>query len=146
MNKKLGIALAFGGLAFAAQAAAQVTFYENESFHGRSFTTQQGVRDFGQFGFNDRASSAMVTGTRWEVCDDVRFRGNCMVLRPGYPSPASLGLNNRISSARAVHQRALQRQPLRAEPAAHVTSSSRRTSAAARSTPGQVTTSRPSLQ
>ncbi len=103
MNTKLKIALAMGGFAFAAQAAAQVTFYENESFHGRSFTTQQRIGDFEQYGFNDRASSAVVVGTRWEVCSDTRFSGNCAVLRPGrYPSLASLGLNDRVSSARAV--------------------------------------------
>jgi uncharacterized protein YcfJ len=103
MNTKLSIALAVGGLAFAAQAAAQVTFYENEFFQGRSFTTQQRVGSLDRYGFNDRASSAVVVGRRWEVCDDIRFGGRCAVLRPGrYPSLASLGLNNRVSSARAI--------------------------------------------
>jgi len=104
MNTKLRIALALGGLAFSAQAAAQVTFYERESFQGRSFTAQQQrVGNFERYGFNDRASSAVVMGQRWEVCSDSRFEGRCAVLRPGrYPSLASLGLNDRISSARAV--------------------------------------------
>jgi uncharacterized protein YcfJ len=103
MNTTLRIALAAGGFAFAAQAAAQVTFYENESFQGRSFTAQKRVDDFERFGFNDRATSAVVVGTRWEVCNDIRFGGDCTILRPGrYPSLASLGLNDRVSSARAV--------------------------------------------
>jgi uncharacterized protein YcfJ len=103
MNTKFRIALALSGLFLSAQAAAQVTFYESESFQGRSFTTQQRVSDFQRYGFNDRASSASVVGNRWEVCTDSRYGGNCAVLRPGnYPSLASLGLGDRISSARAL--------------------------------------------
>ncbi|MGA7985235.1 MAG: beta/gamma crystallin-related protein [Burkholderiales bacterium] len=95
--------MAVAGLAIAAQAAAQVTFYEREGFHGRSFTTQRQIGNFARYGFNDRASSAEVVGKRWEVCEDVRFRGRCMVLRPGrYPSLAAMGLNNRVSSVRSV--------------------------------------------
>ena len=107
MNTKLRIALAIGALALATQAAAQVTFYQQESFQGRSFTTDKRVGNLERFGFNDRASSAVVVGTRWEVCDAARFEGNCAILRPGrYPSLTSLGLNNRISSARAVSRNA----------------------------------------
>jgi hypothetical protein len=99
--------LAIGALTFATQAAAQVTFYQQESFQGRSFTTQKRIGNLERYGFNDRASSAVVVGTRWEVCDEARFQGNCAILRPGrYASLASLGLNNRISSARAVSRNA----------------------------------------
>ena len=107
MNSKLRVALAIGALALSTQAAAQITFYQQESFQGRSFTTQKRVGNLENFGFNDRASSAVVAGSRWEVCDGVRFEGNCAILRPGqYSSLASLGLNNRISSARAVSRNA----------------------------------------
>jgi uncharacterized protein YcfJ len=90
-------------LAFAAHASAQVTFHENESFQGRSFTSQQRVGNFERAGFNDRASSVVVTGQRWEACEHVRFEGNCKVLRPGqYASLSAMGLNDRISSVRPV--------------------------------------------
>jgi uncharacterized protein (UPF0179 family) len=83
--------------------AAQVVFYEGEGFQGRSFTTEREVGNFERFGFNDRASSAVVTADRWEVCEDARFSGRCVVLRPGrYPSLAAMGLNNRVSSVRDV--------------------------------------------
>lgn len=95
--------LALAATAFAAQAAAQVTFYENESFGGRTFTTQQRVGNLERFGFNDRASSAFVARDRWEVCQDAQFRGRCVVLRPGrYPSLAAMGLNDRVTSVRAI--------------------------------------------
>lgn len=94
-------------LAVAAQVSAQVTFYEQGNFQGRSFTTERQVNNFARFGFNDRASSVEVLGNRWEVCEDVRFRGRCMVLRPGkYPSLAAMGLNNRVSSVKAVNRNA----------------------------------------
>lgn len=83
--------------------AAQITFYEREGFAGQSFTTTQQIGNFERFGFNDRASSVVVSGDRWEVCDDVRFNGRCMVLRPGrYPSLAAMGLNDRVSSVRRL--------------------------------------------
>src|SRR5665647_3697758 len=86
-----------------APVAAQVTFYENEGFGGRSFTTDRQLGNLERSGFNDRASSVVVVGNPWEVCEDVRFSGRCVVLRPGqYPSLAAMGLNDRVSSVRAV--------------------------------------------
>ena len=42
-------------------------------------------------GFNDRASSVIVERGQWQVCDDIGFRGYCIVLRPGqYPSLAAM--------------------------------------------------------
>jgi len=107
MNILLRHALAGCGLAFATCAAAQVTFYENENFSGRSFTTNKQVSDFSRLGFNDRASSVIVANDRWEVCDDARFGGRCLILRPGrYPSLAAMGMNDRISSVRTVDRQA----------------------------------------
>ena len=107
MNATLRNALGIAGLLVAAQAAAQVTFYQDESFHGRSFTTQRQVDNFQDVGFNDRASSVLVTSERWEVCEDARFAGRCVVLRPGrYPSLASMGLNDRVSSVRTIRSSA----------------------------------------
>ncbi len=103
MKAILRAALAVAGVAIATQAFAQVTFYEREGFNGRSFTTEKQIGNFQRYGFNDRASSVVVTSDRWEVCEDARFSGQCVVLRPGrYPSLAAMGLNDRVSSARTV--------------------------------------------
>jgi len=107
MKAILRTALAVAGVAIATQAVAQVTFYEREGFKGRSFTAEKQIGNFQRYGFNDRASSVTVLGERWEVCEDARFGGRCAVLRPGrYPSLAAMGLNDRISSARAVSRNA----------------------------------------
>ncbi len=96
-------ALTFGAIAFSSLAAAQVTFYERDGFEGRSFTTSQRVGNLERFGFNDRASSAVVRAGRWEICDEARIEGNCMVLRPGrYPSLAAMGMNDRVTSVRPI--------------------------------------------
>jgi uncharacterized protein YcfJ len=103
MNPTLRIALAVAALAAAAQASAQVTFYEHERFQGRAFTAQKQVANLDRAGFNDRASSLVVERDRWEVCENARFDGRCVILRPGrYASLAAMGLNDRISSVRAV--------------------------------------------
>jgi len=103
MKTMLKSALAATALIISAQAAADVTFYEGENFRGKTFTTNKKVGNFERIGFNDRASSAVVLGDRWEVCEDARFAGRCKVLRPGrYPSLAAMGLGNSISSVREV--------------------------------------------
>ncbi len=103
MNALLRNALAVAGLVIAAQATAQVVFYEHENFEGRSFTAENQIDNFARYGFNDRASSVVVLHDRWEVCEHAQFGGRCVVLRPGrYPSLAEMGLNDRISSVRTV--------------------------------------------
>ena len=103
-------AIVVAAIVVTTQAMAQVTFYERENFEGRSYTAQQQVDNLQRYGFNDRALSVLVAGTstqRWEVCEDARFGGRCAVLRPGgYPSLASMGLDNRLSSVRPVGQNA----------------------------------------
>ena len=107
MNVTLKLALAAAGLAFAGHSLADITFFEHEGFQGRTFSTAREVRNFERAGFNDRASSAVVVGDRWEVCENNRFEGRCVVLRPGrYPSLAAMGLNDRVSSVRTVNRQA----------------------------------------
>ena len=107
MNEILRNALVVAGLTLAVQAQAQVTFYERPGFDGQSFTTERPVQDFVRYGFNDRASSVEVQKDRWEVCENSRFRGRCVVLRPGhYASLGAMALNNSISSARVLARNA----------------------------------------
>jgi uncharacterized protein YcfJ len=96
-------AFAIAAVALATHAAAEVIFYENSDFQGRSFSTARAVDNLTRFGFNDRASSVVVLNNRWEVCEDARFGGRCVVLRPGrYPSLGAMGLNDRVSSVRSM--------------------------------------------
>jgi uncharacterized protein YcfJ len=90
-------------VASALPAAAQITLYGREDFDGRSISFDSGERNLARENFNDRASSAIVRGGRYEVCENENFGGRCMVLRPGqYPSLAAMGMGDRISSVRPV--------------------------------------------
>jgi len=99
----VGIALCAAGLVAASQAVADITFFENDNFSGRSIVLGEDVRNLSRYGFNDRASSLAVDAGRWEVCEDVNFGGHCAIVRPGsYSSLQSMGLTERISSVRRV--------------------------------------------
>jgi uncharacterized protein YcfJ len=90
-------------LAFTAQALAQITLYENNDFGGRTLTATRSLSNLASNGFNDRASSVVVTKARWEACEDANFGGRCIVLRQGnYASLSAMGLNDRLSSIRPV--------------------------------------------
>ena len=94
-------------LGVATQAAAQVTLYEREGLHGHVFTADRTINDLTTFGFNDRASSLVVQGGSWQVCEHQNFQGQCTVLRSGqYPSLSAMGMNDSISSIRRVKGKA----------------------------------------
>ena len=104
MNTTLKCAFAASALALAAQASAQVSFYEGEHFRGRVFSASRQIDNFQQIGFNDRASSVIVERGRWEVCEHANFEGRCVVLKKGnYDSLGAMGLNDRLSSMRPVN-------------------------------------------
>lgn len=86
--------------------ATQITLYEHENFQGRPFAADRSIGDLGRVGFSNRASSVVVSGEPWEICDETEFRGRCVVLRAGnYPALDVLGLNDRISSIRGLSHR-----------------------------------------
>src|SRR5436190_21840442 len=121
MHMTLKAVLGAAAVVFAANAAAQIMFYEREGFRGRTFASSKPIWNFERFGFNDRASSAIVERGRWEVCEDARFQGRCVVLRRGnYGTLADLGMTNRISSARPIARPGSAQQEVEPPPAAPV--------------------------
>lgn len=79
-------------------ASPQITFYEQPGFQGRAFVAGAPISNLERVG---RASSLVVLGGPWQVCDGERFSGRCVVLRPGrYPSFGVIGLNGAIASVR----------------------------------------------
>jgi uncharacterized protein YcfJ len=95
--------LGVAALGVATHAAAQITLYQNEGFRGPVFAADKPIANFDRTGFNDRASSAVVERGTWQVCEDARFQGRCVVLRAGnYPTLSAMGMNDRISSVRPV--------------------------------------------
>jgi len=97
-------------LAVALSAAAvpafadSITFYQDNEFRGRSFTSERSMSNFAREGFNDSVHSAVVHQGRWEICVDADFAGSCGILAPGaYPTLGAYA--GRISSVRPVDGR-----------------------------------------
>ena len=72
---------------FAANAAAEVIFYDLEDFRGAMVRVDRPVDDFYNSGLNDRASSVSIRSGSWEICSDAHFRGQCVTLGPGETAP-----------------------------------------------------------
>lgn len=88
-------------------ALAQITVYEHPNFEGRSISAQQASTDLRRSRLNDRGSSVVVRGQRWEICNEQAFEGRCRVLRPGqYPSLEAMGMDDQISSMRPLQRQA----------------------------------------
>ncbi len=105
MNACTKSALLVAALAIAGHASAEVTLYEHDNFQGRSLTVERPASNLSRSRFNDRVSSVVVVGERWELCEDTGFGGRCIVLRRGqYPSLGAMDLNDRISSLRPVRR------------------------------------------
>ena len=60
MGSRLIAMLSATACVVAAQATAQVTFYDAEGFRGSAFMVRQTTVNFSTLGFNDRAASAVV--------------------------------------------------------------------------------------
>lgn len=99
--KKLAMAVSL--LALSGAASAQLTLFEHDNFQGQRFDVRGAVENLANTGFNDIASSARVREGTWQLCDDAYFRGRCITLKPGeYPSLGSMGMNDKVSSAREL--------------------------------------------
>ena len=106
MNFKLKTLIGAAAVVLASQAMAQITFYEGEGYRGRAFTTDKRLGNFDRAGLNDRVGSIVVDRGRWEVCEEPRFEGRCVVLRRGsYDSLQPLGMGRHVSSVRPVDER-----------------------------------------
>ncbi|TAG05410.1 MAG: hypothetical protein EAZ43_02705 [Betaproteobacteria bacterium] len=90
-----------GGVGY---AAPKLQLFEGRQYRGRTLTLEQSVPDLGRAGFDDRASSAIVTGGTWEVCTEFNYRGRCQALPPGQYNDLGSQLDNRILSVRALDQ------------------------------------------
>jgi hypothetical protein len=89
--------------------AGTITLFDRKGFAGEAITVDGPVEKLNAARFNDRASSAELTGI-WELCDDSFFRGRCEVIDFSLRDLGAVGLNNNISSLRPVGPRELRRQ------------------------------------
>jgi len=81
-----------------------IALFSRPSYRGRGVTLNRNMPDLDAVGFNDRASSLIVSKGTWELCSEGGYGGNCQVFEPG--RYADLGpLARDISSARLLRNR-----------------------------------------
>jgi hypothetical protein len=82
---------------------ARAILYSQPGLAGRSFVIDSNVvRNLGNTGFNDRASSLRVEQGYWMFCSDQDFGGTCLTFGPGAYPQLPAALSNRISSGRRI--------------------------------------------
>lgn len=79
---------------------SSVLLFKDAGYRGQSFRVDGPIRDLGELGFNDRASSIRVRAGSWLLCSDADFRGRCIVVDGDIPDFSAMGLNDQISSIR----------------------------------------------
>lgn len=100
MKRTTLVAAAVALLAGAAQAGdTEVIIYKQPHFRGESHVVNGEVANL-EGGFARDASSLVVKGGYWEVCDQDHFQGDCYVLEPGRYARLDSNLNERIVSVR----------------------------------------------
>ncbi len=82
-------------------AAAAVVLYEHANFGGRQAALQGPEPRLDTAGFNDKATSVVISRGRWQFCEHIDFEGQCLVLGPGRHA-LSGAFQDSISSLRPV--------------------------------------------
>lgn len=78
----------------------RIVLYDDRSFRGKSFVIVDARPVL--TGFQDKAESVQVFNGVWELCDRPDFGGRCVKVTSNVSDLGSLGLRNRVSSARPV--------------------------------------------
>jgi Beta/Gamma crystallin len=83
-----------------------IEMYGQPGFRGRTMQLDRDAPDLAVTGFNDRASSVVVTDGTWELCSDADFGGTCRTYAPGRYPDLGYGMAKQVSSARLIRSRA----------------------------------------
>lgn len=82
--------------------AAEMTIYKQPYYRGAQLTLRGHTPSLVGIGFQDQASSIVVSSGRWELCTQPDFKGDCVTLGPGEYPTLDARLNHRVESAREV--------------------------------------------
>jgi hypothetical protein len=94
-NRGGRLVCAFGG-------TARVTLYRHPNYTGTSRTYVGEVADLNPFAFGNQASSVVVQGGVWQLCDRPNYRGFCVVIDRSVANLWTLGFNDRAESVRRI--------------------------------------------
>ena len=102
--------IAFSSVLVAALAAigvaqaAEITIYKQPNFSGAGITLRDTRNNLSGSGFQDQASSAVISSGRWQLCSQPDFKGDCMTLTPGEYASLDPSLFHRVESMRVLDQ------------------------------------------
>jgi hypothetical protein len=90
----------------AAYGQGAIQLFGQPEFGGRDLQLTGDAAELGSRGFNNRASSVIVTAGTWELCSEPEFRGTCRRYAPGRYAELGYEMTKEISSARLVRSAA----------------------------------------
>jgi hypothetical protein len=91
-----------GRLVCALGGTARITLYRHPNYAGTSRAYVGEAPDLNPFGFGNQASSAVVQGGVWQLCDRPNYRGFCVVIDRSVANLWTLGFNDRTESVRRI--------------------------------------------
>ncbi|MCA8897854.1 MAG: beta/gamma crystallin-related protein [Hyphomonas sp.] len=77
-----------------------LVLFPDTAGRGQPVEISSDVPDLANYRFNDRASSFLVTGGTWLVCEHANYQGRCEVLSRGEGDLRQMRMNDNISSIR----------------------------------------------
>ena len=80
----------------------RITLYRNDGFGGRSRMYTADVPDLNAYAFGNQASSVVVQGGVWQLCDRPNFRGFCIVIDRSISNLYVFGFDDRTESVRRI--------------------------------------------
>ncbi|MEQ1865290.1 MAG: CVNH domain-containing protein [Micropepsaceae bacterium] len=80
----------------------RITLYSRDSYGGKSRMYTTDVPDLNAFGFGNEASSVVVQGGVWQLCDRPNYRGFCIMLDRSVSNLYVYGFNDRTESVRRI--------------------------------------------
>lgn len=80
----------------------RIILYKHTDFGGKTRVYTGDVPDMNQQAFGHTASSAVVQGGVWQLCDQTYYRGNCIIVDRAERNFNSIGFNDRAESLRRV--------------------------------------------
>jgi hypothetical protein len=82
--------------------SGRITLYKHANFAGKSRSYSSDVPDLNPFAFGNQASSVVVQGGVWQLCDRPNYRGYCVIIDRTQPNLWVFGFNDRTESVRRI--------------------------------------------
>ena len=87
---------------YSAYGRGSLELFGQPGMRGKSMKLDRDAPTLEGSGFNDRASSLVVTEGTWQLCSDAGYSGTCRTYSPGQYPDLGYGMAKEVSSARLV--------------------------------------------